>query len=351
MNLLKIFSLVILLSANFTFTVNAADNCNNFDPEPVHFKALYNDSKQLGKAICDSLGKTMDLDSLVGQYVNFATKIDKVVDENFITTEYYDELKAQVAHFKTLAKLGMDKANLPYFKVNKNPFNFDDTHLYFHFSAKNWDVEGDVDTASPKCNEAPSCKVLLESLAVAINQYKEPYVRLSANATSKKITVLRKAWDNYFEEARSQTLWDAVLTTNMEEDHLTQDRLVGPMQRQWFLVHPSLVIENVSDAFDGEETQQGLAVEWLGVNYWNKETSPVGMPLGISLASIYSSRPNVDDAGHGLMLTFNNSLSIGWADHGGDDGYYVSVDFLGLLTKKKERWTDYKDKIKKLEFE
>lgn len=350
MNLLKIFSLVTLLSVSVTFTVNAAENCDNFDPEPVHFKALYNDSKQLGKAICDSNGKTIELDSLFGQFVN---KIEQVVEADFKTTEYYDELNAQVSHFKTLSlslsELGVDKAIMPYFKVKKHPFNLDDTNLYFHFES--WDIEGDVDTASPECNQAPSCKDLLESLEVAINQYKKPYVHSSANATTKQITVLRKAWDNYFEEARSQTLWDAILTTKMEEDYLTQDKLVGPMQRQWFLVHPSLIIENVSASLDGEETQQGLAVEWIGVNWWNKETSPIGIPFGISLASVYSSRSDIDDAGHGVMMTFNNSLSIGWADHGGYDGYYVSFDFLSLLTKKKERWTDYKDMIKELDFE
>lgn len=351
MKSLKIFSLVTLLSANFafTFTVNAADNCDNFDPEPPHFKALYNDSMQLGKAICDSLGNTMGLDSLVGQYVEFANKIEQVVEADFKSTEYYDELKVQVAHFKALSGYGVDKATLPYFKVIKHAFNLDDTNLYFYFES--WDTVGDVDTASPACNQAPSCKELLESLAVAINQYKEPYVRLSADATTKKITVLRKAWDNYFEEARSQTLWDVVLTTKMEEDYLTQDKLVGPMQRQWFLVHPSLVVENVSDAHDGKETQQGLAVEWLGMNWWNKEASPIGVPFGISLASIYSSRPDVDDAGHGVLMTINNSMSIGWADHGEHDGYYVSVDLLSLMTEKKERWTDYKEKIKELEFE
>lgn len=351
MKLLKIFSLVTLLCANFAVTVNAADNCDNFDPEPVHFKALYNDSKQLGKAICDSLGKIMDLDSLAGQYVEFANKIDKVVDDNFKTAEYYDELKIQIAHFKSLAGHEVDKGNLPTFEVAPRLSDLDGKTLYFTFESRDWHTEGDVDTTSDECTQAPSCKELLESLAVAINQYKEPYVRLSAGATTKKITVLRKAWDNYFEQARSQTLWDALLTTKMEEDHLTQDKLVGPMQRQWFLVHPSVIVENVSDAADGQETQQGLAVEWLGVNWWNKDTSPIGVPFGISLASIYSSRLNVDDSGHGVMMTFNNSISIGWADHGGDEGYYVSVDFLSLLTEKKERWTDFKEKIKELEFE
>lgn len=351
MKTLKTFSIIIFLGTSITLTANAADNCNNFDSEPAYFKELYNDSKQLGRAICDSLGRTIDQDFLVGQYVEFANKIEKVVEDNFdVNSDYYKELKVQIAQFKALSKLGLNKANLPYFKVNRHSFNFDDTNLYFHFEIKDWDVVGDADTASTECNQTPSCEELLKSLAIAINQYKEPYVRLSAEATTKNITILRKSWDNYFEEARSQTMWDAVLTTSLEKRYLTQDKLVGPMQRQWFLVHPSLVVENASNALDGEEAQQGLAVEWFGVNWWNKETSPIGTPFGISLASIYSSRPSVDDVGHGIMLTFSNSLSIGWADHGGDDGYYISVDFLSLLTEKKERWKDYKKNIRELEF-
>jgi len=349
MTFIKLFGLLILLTVNSGISVNAADKCENFDAEPSHFISLYNDSKLLGKSICDTLGATVDLDSLLGKYVGFADNLDKTIDESFNTTSYYNDLKVQVKEFKSLSRLGVNKAELPYFRVTRNTTDFTDTHLYFSFDS--WDTNGKVDTNSVECNKVPTCEELLTALEIAINQYKEPYVRLSAGATTKNISVLRKSWDRYFEEARSQTLWDAALTTKLEEDYLTQDKLVGPMQRQWFLVHPSLVIENVSDAIDGEETQQGLAVEWVGVNWWNKETSPVGIPIGVSLASIYSSRPTVDDSGHGVMFTFNNSFSIGWAKHDDEDGLYVSVDFLGLLTAKKERWSDYKDKIKELKFD
>ncbi|WP_196140845.1 hypothetical protein [Aliikangiella sp. G2MR2-5] len=348
MKLTKIVLSILLLASALFITVSAEEECSNFDPEPQHFKKLYQESKELGKAICDSLGKTMDQESLVGQYVGFANKLEQTVEANFKTTGYYNALKVQVAYFRNLAALGVDKGTLPAFSVRESTTDLDDTNLYFHFVS--WDTEGHVDSASPECQQAPTCGELLNALAIAINQYKEPYARLSAEAATKKITILRKSWDTYFEEARSQTLWDAIVTTKMEEDHLTQDRLVGPMQRQWFAAHPSIVVENVRDALDGSKTQQGLAVEWFGVNWWNKEASPIGVPFGISLASIYSSRPEVDDAGHGIMMTFNNALSIGWADHGGDDGYYVSIDFLSLLTEKKERWNDYKKRIKEFKF-
>lgn len=72
----------------------------------------------------------------------------------------------------------------------------------------------------------------------------------------------------------------------MEQDYLFRERLVSPMENLWFLVHPSIVIENVGDAIDGEQEQIGLVVEWIGVNWWNEETSSIGYPIGISIASI-----------------------------------------------------------------
>ena len=86
----------------------------------------------------------------------------------------------------------------------------------------------------------------------------------------------------------------------------------------------------------------------VGVSWWNEKTSPIGYPFGISLASVYSDRASVDEVGHGIMFHFNNSLTVGWADHDGDDGYYVTVDVLSLMAEKKKRWEDKWDDVTKI---
>jgi hypothetical protein len=136
-----------------------------------------------------------------------------------------------------------------------------------------------------------------------------------------------------------------MFTTYMEHDHISQNRLVGPMPRQWFVIHPSLVVENVSNADDGDELAPAIAMEWIGINWWDKETSPIGYPIGVSLSSVYSDRSSAEDIGHGLMFHFDNSFSLGITDHDGDTGIYVTVDVLNLLAEKKQRINHYKDEL------
>jgi len=344
-----VFAFALVFAVNHS-RLSAEVICDNFSPEPVYFKSLYQKGKSLGKEICLSFGKDINSTHVLLQYEEFAESAIQAVSTEFAGISFKADLIAQMTHFLTLAKKGVDKSVLPTFRLAADTSDLDSTGLIFQFT--DWDTQGIAEVEAVECNTSAerTCKALLESLAIAINQYKEPYVKFSALDFTKKVSVLNTLWDSYFEKSRSQTLLDAVLTTTMEEDYLAQDRLVGPMQKQWFLVHPSIVVENVSAAAEGNQTKQALAIEWIGVNWWNKQSSPIGYPFGVSLASIYSDRAGVDDSGHGVMFTFNNSFSIGWADHGGDNGVYVTVDFLNLFAEKKARWNDYRDKIQELKF-
>ena len=346
----KIMLLALISLSIFNASISAKEICDQFESEPVYFKSLYLQSKNLGKKICLDFGTKIDSDELLFEYKLFAETVLKSVSSKFKGQDFRHDLLIQMDHFIELAKKGVDKNKLPIFRVAPDDSGLDSTGLEFQFT--DWDVLAVAEVESAKCKKPglPTCKELLESLAVAINQYNEPYVKYSGEDFTKKVKLLKNHWDYYFEEARSQTLLDSILTTYMEKDYLSQDRLVSPMEKQWFLVHPSIVIENVRDAIDGEQDQVGLAIEWIGVNWWDEETSPIGYPFGVSIASIYSDRPGVDDVGHGLMFTFDNSISVGWADHGGDNGFYVTVDFLSLVSEKKGRWEDYKKEIRSLEF-
>lgn len=344
-----VLAFLIVVGANHT-RLAAEVVCDAFTPEPVHFKALYQKGKNLGKEICLSFGRDINSSHVLLQYEEFAESAIQAVSVEFDGISFKDDLITQMTHFLTLAKKGVDKSSLPTFRVAPDTSDLDSTGLIFQFT--DWDRQGiaEVDSEECKSTTGRSCKILLESLAIAINQYKEPYVKFTSADFTEKVSVLNTLWERYFETARSQTLWDAVLTTTMEQDYLAQDRLVGPMPKQWFLVHPSIVIENVGSAAEGNQVKQALAVEWIGVNWWSKQSSPIGYPFGVSLASIYSDRPEVEDSGHGVMFTFNNAFSIGWADHDGDNGVYVTIDLLNLFAEKKERWNHYRDKIQDLKF-
>ncbi len=329
-------------------SILAEQVCNNFDAEPEHFKLVYSRAKALGTEICLSFGEKINNNELAEQYAAFVDHVSEQTTTAFQGKSFLPEILIQMQHFSDLAKNGVEKKALPSFVTQEDSSDLDSTKIFFNFSS--WNNMGSADLGADECNQAdlPSCKDLFGSLQTAIEQYKRPYSLLSGTDLSKRTAVLNAEWNRYLEEARPQTLLDALLTTSLELDHLSQNRLVGPMQRQWFAIHPSIVIENVSDAADGDQLVEALAVEWIGVNWWNKKTSPFNYPIGISLASIYSDRATVDDDGHGIMIHIDNSISIGWVDHGGDDGVFVTVDFLNLFAKKKQRWNDYRDKIKEI---
>ena len=248
----------------------------------------------------------------------------------------------RVAGFVVFATIGKEDID-PAIAINVGHFSF----ITPFFGFTNSITDDSFDLEDPGCQQSggASCAELFESLKIAIEQYKKPVDSLAGSDLSVKAGLLMQDWDRYFEIARPQTLWDALFTTVMEQDHLAEDRLVGPMDRQWFVVHPSIVIENISAAEDGDELSEALAIEWVGVNWWNADTSPIGYPFGISLTSVYSDRVEVEEVGHGLMLHFGNSISLGWTDHDGDDGWLVTVDFLSLMARKKQHWESYKDNL------
>lgn len=190
-----------------------------------------------------------------------------------------------------------------------------------------------------------SCLDILEDLEVAINDYNVSYREHTLNRTGEILDGLSSEWDDFLTNGRSQTLLDLAVTTYFERKHFRKPYLVGPPKRQWSVLHPSLVIEHASDAMSGDKDEMTVAVEWIGVNWWG-DASPFGIPFGVSLASVYADRPNVDSVGHGLMLHFDNRYSLGWASRSGDNSFYFSLDLLKFVEDKKTQFQRYKDDIK-----
>ncbi len=345
---MKIRNLIWLLAFSVaalgSSPVSADATCENFDDEPAQFKALYQQARELGRSICLSFGQGNVPDALEQQFVAFAQAANESTQAAFSATDFSDKMQTQMQHFAALAAAGINKKKLPSFITISDPQSFGEA-IFFHFT--DWDMQGIARLDDGGCEQSggASCQELFESLHTAIEQYKKPFVNLSGEDLSRLAQELMTEWDRYFEQARAQTLLDAVLTTAMSQDHLAQSRLVGPMEKQWFALHPSIVIENVSGAVDGDELAEALAIEWIGVNWWDGDSSPIGYPFGISLVSVYSDRVEVEEVGHGLMFHFGNSMSIGVTDHDGDTGVAVTVDVLSLMAKKKQHWESYKKKL------
>jgi len=329
----------------FTAQARAEDFCASFDPEPQHFRSLYEQGRELGRAICLSAGERQVDGELNRQYAEFAATAAREMERAFAGRGFEQALMAQMRHFEELARNGVNRAVLPVLDSRTLAGSFDGP-VIVQFT--DWDESAEVPVGSPECQPQgqPGCQELLDSFTVAINQYQKPYSQLSGAQLRDRAAELEQEWGRYFEESRPQTLLDSILTTYMERDYLSQHRLVGPMPRQWFVIHPSLVVENVSAAADGDQIAPALALEWIGVNWWDRQSSPIGYPIGVSLASVYSDRSSADDIGHGLVFHFGNSMSIGVTDHGGDTGVYVTVDVLNLLAEKKQRVNHYQEQLR-----
>ncbi|HYC69886.1 MAG TPA: hypothetical protein VEB66_01685 [Opitutaceae bacterium] len=181
----------------------------------------------------------------------------------------------------------------------------------------------------------------LSGLKEAIAPYRQALASDEAAQARDYALRISAEWDDYFERARPQSPLDILATTVAERRHLNRDELVGPPPRQWFLLRPNVVVESLEAAPDGDQIGGAIALEWVGVNFWNQK-----LPIGVSLTSLASDREGVDDLGHGVSLYFANKYCIGWASHGGDNGFYFSIDTAKFVTSKRGMLEGYRARLR-----
>lgn len=195
-----------------------------------------------------------------------------------------------------------------------------------------------------KCDqEVEGCNKKFKAATYLLNKMVAPFQLEKLKIVRQHVIELDTSWDKFVKDARSQTLLDIFATTwfyDLTED--SDDTLSPPPSRQWFLLHPTIIIENVQAAIDGEQLQEGIAVEVLGINWWEDKSSPIRIPFGISGVVSYSDIPGVEDIGYGLMLYFDNKYSFGVTDHRGDIGVFVTADLLKFIGDQKGQLDSWK---------
>lgn len=145
---------------------------------------------------------------------------------------------------------------------------------------------------------------------------------------AKNVGALRADWDNFFDASRGMTSLELLVNSRLHRKDETS-QFSGPPDKQWVLLHPGIVIENVQAAADGEEFEEALALEVIGVNFWREDRWFV--PSGGSLTLLYSDKASTDDLGIGLQFFFKSAYGIGFSNRGGDSGVFVSLDLLKLF--------------------
>lgn len=207
-------------------------------------------------------------------------------------------------------------------------------------------------TKVPKANAAAClndkpCNTAFAAYMNILKTVYNPLSEASLAITSDFLSVKDKEWTTYIEESRSQTFIDIAVTSTLYEWKYGKEEndFTSPPTVQWFALHPSIIIENVSGAIDGDETKESLALEVIGFNYW--EDACFWVACGASVIVNYADRNGVDDTGWGLMFHVDNSYSFGVTKHGGEEGFFITVDLLKLFQDKKSSFDDYKEKYRK----
>lgn len=154
---------------------------------------------------------------------------------------------------------------------------------------------------------------------------------------------LEKQWDDFYENGRSQTIWEMLINGKRFQSDNQEHKFMPPPDSQLIVMHPGLVIENVSDSLDGDQTKEAIMLEVIGINWWRN--SKWYKPSGISAIALYTDRAGVEDVGYGLAIHFANKFTLGYSDHDGADGYFISVDLLELLKDKKTLLNEYRGSL------
>ena len=197
-----------------------------------------------------------------------------------------------------------------------------------------------------QCQNDYKCVDLFKNLEYLLNRLTQPVRDIKLSKTIDYLSSLNTEWDNFGKEARSQTFLDIIVTTAFyEKNDNYHDNFQPPPERQFFALHPTLIIENVPAALDGDELDEAIAIEIFGINYWRGAKLCGGLPCGVSLIGTYSDRAGVEESGWGFMFHLDNKYSFGVTKHSGDVGVFFTLDLLKLFEDKKTQINKVKNSI------
>ena len=186
------------------------------------------------------------------------------------------------------------------------------------------------------------CQQYVDFWAKGITAYKNPTYQLVPKKMSALAIEYGADWDRFFDKARSQTLFDHLLTARMNKKSLVSKEFNKAPDIQYFLAHPGVVMEYMGDAEDGEQFDTALAVEWFGMNWWRGcNLGFTRFPCGVSAISVYSDKSSAEDLGHGLMFHVNNAYSFGFTRRNSGNGFFITADVLKAFESnldKLEKW-------------
>jgi hypothetical protein len=215
------------------------------------------------------------------------------------------------------------------------------------FSGQKFKVGADNKAACDQVaqsNHASSCRDYIVTYVDIYNYTQLIIQKLDTEPVLKYLNIVEQDWEDFYQKSRSQTLVERMLNSYFWRKDKKPGEFLRPPDSQWILLHPSVVIENVSDALEGNQTEVGIMLEMLGWNKWRRDKWY--QLSGGSLVTVYTDRAKIDDWGYGVALHFGNVYTLGAVDHDGDTGIFISMDVLELFKDKKAYIDSYIGSLK-----
>ena len=200
----------------------------------------------------------------------------------------------------------------------------------------------------PTCAEAIRLSTQILRYLKLTERFKIMLHRQNLTNFHRNLTRFDNQWKKYATEARSQTPIELSLNSWYFSKQEDTDGFVGAPDYQIIFFHPSVVMQSVNNAADGSKFKAGIALEWIGGNWWSwsdDEEAKMKRPLGISIISTYADRAGTKDIGHGLMVHYDHVYSLGVTRHGDDTGVFISIDLQKLFTDKASKLAEVKQKF------
>ena len=344
-NLDKLYVALLLLMLSFTTAFADSPNdaevkCGSTASYTGEFTKLATEARDINRLLCANLlqfGNKFDQFTLRDKLDTYAKNARKQLQQSTGNAQpafdsQFDALNS------TFSQFGLKNQNLPEFTFSRPTGREALPAAYFTAIPDGTSrVKITEQGSCPSKASSKSCTDVFKDFADAFNTYRGSY-DIAYETNTLLLESLSGRWDNFLEVSKSQTSLEVGLTTWLHKSHFKKGYLVGPPPSQIIALHPHLIYTYIEKAADGSNTESGLALELLGINWWDLK-----YPLGFSITSVYLDRSDLDDVGLGVMIHINNSYSIGWSDHGDKDSVYVTVDLLKLFEEKKQQLDKYKN--------
>ncbi len=336
--------LLFLLITSFFRLTHADEQPTSIDcsiTEPYTgeiFSDLYEETKNTASSFCNELIRSrIDRintdDAYIGSILaDFAVKSELALDKYELSAAA-DYRKQFTELRNTFGNFHFSNMKMPEFRVEPS-FTMPMTGYFTSLLEERERFAIEENEHCAAVAQGLSCNEIFEEFKSAFNPYRSAYNNVYDN--TKLLSALSERWNNFLEVSKSQTALEVYLTTLANQGHFKKNHLVGPPDFQIIALHPQLIFDSMDEAPDGSRQELGLAVEWFGINYWDLK-----LPLGISFTTAYVDRAKVKDVGHGVMLHIDNQYAIGWADHDGENSFYITFDLLKALEDKKGKYDKY----------